>query len=309
MINIENTMSEFSIQLHNATPHRADFLGNGKLYKVEVDPIFRNKEGEPLPIRAAEEEIESDRTLKFMAARALLELPVIEQNITGLQNDTVVCAQIEQVRASDPEKKHIIVVSRIAYAALKMAEIETEFTSDNHVGFAVPAGLVRDRQGKVLYADRLDQPRGQHDLPSWNDGAVANKRRDLQSQPPWFVMAHNQTPWRLVFPGSVAMDRAVTAQPHYAPPKPEDIIGYTTEGTPITRPELSHMLGESHEPGAYFVHPHLLATARSLGREDLVGRAFMPHQKRDDEGNLTEEVDALTVFSPKTLELLARETT
>lgn len=286
---------------HVAMPHPTDLLGPQGVRNLPVDPIFTDKAGRPDPIRASEERVEIG-SLNFLAGDAPLNRPVDEIRMTGLNNKNKVLEQIERVRASEPSRFHIILVSQMAYAALRLAKIPTQITESNPVGFGIPADIARDRVGNIKYAARIDQPQ-QKTLPTWNNAAIASRREKLLQARDYEVRSQNLTPTDLRF-GSVYMHRPVIAQPDYDDSK---IIGKTQEGVPIVVPRLKHLLGDSHEANAQFVHPRALPIARQLGREDLVARSFMVSSERNKNGSFSNKVGRLAVFHAQTLDILARE--
>jgi hypothetical protein len=300
-----NKHIQHDIVEHVAMPHPTELLGyegnNEVVQPFQIDPIFTNSKGEPDPIRASEERTQIG-TLNFLAGNATMELPVDEIRMTGLENENRVRQQIEQVRESDPFHYHIILVSQMAYAALRLANIPTRISQENPVGFGIPAGIERDDEGNILYAKRVDQPTPTN-LKPWNQGEarVASRREQLLNARDFELSARNFTPSNLYI-GNSFLRRGAVTQPEY---NSQTVVGHTSVGTPITIPKLVQLWGEDHHANVQLVHPRALPIARQLGRADIVAKAFMPSPERLPNGSFSHKVGRLAVFHADTLNKLA----
>jgi len=289
---------------HVAMPHPTDLLGyeddNKVVYRFPVDPIFTDSKGQPDPIRASEERVEIG-TLNFLAGNATMELPVDEIRMTGLKNEDHVREQIEQVRESDPFRFHIILVSQMAYAALRLANIPTRISESNPVGFGIPADIKRNKVGNIIYAGRIDQPTSTR-LRSWDQGKVNSRREQLLRARDFELSARNFTPSDLYI-GNSFLRRGAVAQPEY-----DDTTtnGHTSGGTPVTSPKLVRLWGEDPHANVQLVHPRALPIARQLGRADIVAKAFMPSPERLPNGSFSHKVGRLAIFHADTLNELAK---
>jgi|GEM_PF-5533355 len=290
---------------HVAMPHPTDLLGSKGndevVCRFPIDPIFIDSEGEPDPIRASEERIQIG-TLNFLAGNAAMELPVDEIRMTGLANEDRVMQQIEQVRESDPFRYHIILVSQMAYAALRLANIPTHISERNPVGFGIPADIKRDDAGNILYARRVDQPSPPQLQPWDQNDRVTSRRRQLLKARDFELSAQNFAPSDLYI-GNSFLRRGAVAQPEY---DAKATIGHTSGGTPITVPKLVRLWGEDYHANVQLVHPRVLPIARQLGRADIVAKAFMTSPERLPNGSFSHKVGRLAVFHADTLDKLAR---
>lgn len=288
------------VQVHNALPHKTHCGTTAEIHPViiPVEPRFSGQ-----PIRAIDQKTHIG-TLNVTIGNAPIQLPVYEMSISGLRNETQIREYIDQLRTASPDHPHIILTSQIGHAALQQAEIETQFTENNSVAFGIPADIERQLATGVLqYAARIDQPE-YCDLEPWDTDKVDRERTNILQHGRDLRLSNNM-PTDTVL-GNVYVRHGAIIEPNYA----TDLVGFTTAGTPITRPRLENISGSVETyADVHLLHPRTIHALRRLGETGLIARSFMAIPKRDVSGNQTSQVEALAVYSHETLDLIASHVT
>lgn len=304
-----NVMSEYltNVTVRNSGPHPIDLLGhNGQTPTHEsypIDPTFKDSKGNLTPIRA-EETREQLGTLKFLANRHPIQLPVDIIRLTGrLDNENLVRKQLRSVYES-VDGPVIVTVSPLAYAALRWAGHDPHVSSSNPVGFAIPAGIERDDSGQIRVATRLDQPEPS-DIEPIDEEAIERQRQYLLNlHNPYSARGFNYSPAPITFTDGSRLERIATTEPAYNP----TVIGYTSEGTPITQPGHAALQGESHHPhDVHLIHPRGLTILRQRNKASMIGQSFMTSPERLANGTFTRDVGRLAVLETNSLSAVAHQ--
>lgn len=283
------------VQLHNALPHNTDCGTTSEIHPVTipVEPYFHGQ-----PIRAIDQKTYLGE-LNVTIGNAPVELPVYELSILGLRDEARVSAYIDHLRKTSPEHPHLILTSQIGHAALQQTTIETQFTETNSITFGVPADIERQLSTGVLqYAARIDQPDYQALEPCDTDTIDRVRRSIMQHRD---LRLSNNMPTDTIL-SNVHVRHETIIEPHYT----TELVGFTVEGTPITRPTLERVSGsaEAHA-NVHLLHPRTVHALRRLGETGLIARSFMTIPRRNTSGVQTSQVEALAVYSHETLDLIA----
>lgn len=311
MVNIKTTMTkcnEFTIEAHNALPHPVDLKGDREAaYNIPVDDNFID--GSRLkPIRASTQENrigevtvqDGDRQYTF---------PLVEMHITGIEDEDWVLSRLKAIKESDQSNNgHVVIVSRIAYAAMRAANLDPTVTPENRVGFAIPADIQREGS-RILHATRLDQPATLENLPEWDQDQIDRRREDL-TQPLTGRRLYNTLASDLQVAPDFLLPAGHVLSAHYD--ELSEIIAHTTQGIPIATPHLRYLHGRQivGDMDIQVGHPDIPSAARVLGDAALMANNFlMPQQERDKTGHLTPIVKSFAVFSQPAQDLLAKYAT